>query len=193
LKKKTPGCQVVAISGDKAAAQPALKVIDEAVGSKWALCVGISIFQEPTINLKYAAKDATDFSNFLVAKGNFPAEHVRLLTDENASREGILGELGEKWLGQKVKKNDLVVIYISRHGSQSMQQANNTNFLVADDTNKDALLSSGIPMQRLTQIIKEQVPSDRILLVLDVIVAQSLMVKRDSLDMMMSTSLNWLR
>ena len=168
LKKKIPGYQVAEVSGDKTVAQPPLKVIDAAVGNKWALCIGISSFQDPTINLKYAAKDATDFINFLVAKGNFPADHVRLLTDENASRENILGELGEKWLGRKVKKNDLVVIYISSHGSQSMQQANNTNFLVAYDTNKDALLSSGIPMQWLTQIIKEQVPSDRILLVLDV-------------------------
>ena len=168
LKKKISGYQVADASAEKPSTQPSLKVIDAAVGSKWALCVGISSFQDPTINLKYAAKDATDFSNFLVAKGNFPADHVRLLTDENASRENILGELGEKWLGHKVKKDDLVVIYISSHGSQSMQQANNTNFLVAYDTNKDALLSSGIPMQWLTQIIKEQVPSDRILLVLDV-------------------------
>jgi tetratricopeptide (TPR) repeat protein len=188
LKKKIPGYQVIEISGDKTAAQPPLKIVDGATGSKWALCVGISSFQDPTINLKYAAKDATDFSNFLVAKGNFPADHVHLLTDENASREGILGELGEKWLGHKVKKNDLVVIYISSHGSQSMQQANNTNFLVAYDTNKDALLSSGIPMQRLTQIIKEQVPSDRILLVLDVCHSGSVvdgekgLVRHDDID-----------
>ncbi|MFT2543646.1 hypothetical protein ACMWP9_37310, partial [Escherichia coli] len=70
--KKLPGYQVIPITSDKADDQAPLKVIDAGIGSKWALCVGISSFQDPSINLKYAAKDATDFSNFLVAKGNFP-------------------------------------------------------------------------------------------------------------------------
>jgi tetratricopeptide (TPR) repeat protein len=138
------------------------------ITDKWCLCIGISSFKDPSINLKYSAKDATDFRNFLVAQGNFKSDHVKLLTDSAATRENIIGQLGDQWLGKVVKPTDLVVIYVSSHGSQSMQQASGANFLVAYDTNKDALVATGIPMQWLSEMVKEQVKSKRTLLVLDV-------------------------
>jgi len=138
------------------------------ITDKWCLCVGISNFQDSTINLQYAAKDATDFRNFLVAKGNFREDHVKLLTDATATRENILAQLGDKWLGKVAKPTDLVIVYISSHGSQAMQKANGTNFLVAYDSNKSSLLASGIPMQWLSEMVKEQMKSNRILLILDV-------------------------
>jgi uncharacterized caspase-like protein len=93
---------------------------------------------------------------------------VKLLTDESASRENIIGLLGEKWLATHVKPDDLVVVYVSSHGSAAADQAGGKNFLVAYDTNKNSLLATGIPMQWLTSIIAEQVRSDRIVLILDV-------------------------
>ena len=138
------------------------------ITDKWCLCIGISNFKDSSINLKYAAKDATDFRNFIAANGNFKEDHIKLLTDDQATRENILAQLGDSWLGHVAKPTDLVVIYISSHGSQAMKQAGGTNFLVAYDTNKDSLLSSGIPMQWLSEMVKEQVHSNRILLILDV-------------------------
>jgi tetratricopeptide (TPR) repeat protein len=141
---------------------------DRPVTDKWALVIGISNFKDPSINLKFAAKDATDFKNFLVNTEHFRADHVKLLTDESASRENIIGLLGEKWLATHVKPDDLVVVYVSSHGSAAADQAGGKNFLVAYDTNKNSLLATGIPMQWLTSIIAEQVRSDRIVLILDV-------------------------
>jgi tetratricopeptide (TPR) repeat protein len=141
---------------------------DRPVTGKWALVIGISNFKDSSINLKFAAKDATDFRNFLVSTGNFKADHVKLLTDESASRENIIGMLGEKWLASHVKPDDLVVVYVSSHGSAPADQAGGANFLVAHDTNKNSLLATGIPMQWLTNIVAEQVHSDRIILILDV-------------------------
>ncbi len=138
------------------------------VGNKYALVVGISNFEDKSINLRYAAKDATDFANFLTTRGNFKADNVKLLTDENATRQGIIDALGKKWLGSKANSNDLVIIYVSSHGSPAKEEANKNNFLVAYDTNKNSLLATGIPMQWLSQIIKDEVRSDRIVLVLDV-------------------------
>jgi tetratricopeptide (TPR) repeat protein len=165
LRKTIPGGDANASSTLilKAGTSAAAPITD-----KWCLCIGISNFQDPTINLKYAAKDATDFRNFILTGGNFKEDHVKLLTDAQATRENILSELGDKWLGHVAKPTDLVVIYISSHGSQAMKQAGGTNFLVAYDTNKDSLLSSGIPMQWLSEMVKEQVHSNRILLILDV-------------------------
>jgi len=135
---------------------------------KWALCIGISNFEDPSINLKYSAKDATDFRDFIVSSGNFNPDHVKLLIDKDATRQNIIDQLGKKWLGKSAQANDLVMIYISSHGSSAMQQAGGANFLVAYDTSRDSLLATGIPMQWLNQIMQEEVHSDRIILILDV-------------------------
>src|ERR1700733_2657789 len=49
-----------------------------------------------------------------------------------------------------------------------MEKARGANFLVAYDTNKTSLLVSGIPMQWLSEMVKEQMKSNRTLLILDV-------------------------
>src|SRR3990167_6667139 len=92
---------------------------DTPVADKWALIIGISKFKDPTINLKYPAKDARDLYNFLVSEGNFAPDHVKLLLNEQATRGKILSELGDKWLPRVANPNDLVLIYISSHGSPS--------------------------------------------------------------------------
>lgn len=138
------------------------------VTNKYALVIGISNFEDESINLRYAAKDATDFANFLTTRGNFKAENVKLLTDEHATRQGIIDALGKKWLGAKASSNDLVIIYVSSHGSPEKEEADKNNFLVAYDTNKKSLLATGIPIQWLSKIIDDEVSSERIVLILDV-------------------------
>lgn len=138
------------------------------IKDKWALVIGISNFKYSNINLRYAAKDATDFDKYLTSYGRFAKDHVKLLTDGEATRENIVKMLGEGWLGKNAAPDDLVVIYISSHGSSSRGEAGGVNFLVAQDTNPNALLSTGIPMQWLTGIIHEQVKSRKVVLVLDV-------------------------
>jgi tetratricopeptide (TPR) repeat protein len=139
---------------------------DRPVTGKWALVVGISNFKDSSINLRFAAKDATDFKNFLVNNEKFKADHVKLLTDESATRENIIGLLGDKWLANHVRPDDLVVVYVSSHGSSAARDANGTNFMVAYDTNKNSLAATGIPMQWLTNIVSEQVHSAKVRLVL---------------------------
>jgi tetratricopeptide (TPR) repeat protein len=137
------------------------------VKDKWALVVGISKFQDPDITLKYAAKDAKDFAEYLVKEGNFAPDHVHTLTDEQATRENILAELGDRWLPRVASPDDLVVIFISSHGSPSKADVRGTNYLVAYNTNKASLYATGVPMQDLTKIVKERVHSDRIVMLLD--------------------------
>ncbi|MDZ4838286.1 MAG: tetratricopeptide repeat protein [Candidatus Melainabacteria bacterium] len=140
---------------------------DKAVTDKWALVVGISNFKDTSINLKYAAKDATDFKNFLVTQENFADDHVMLLTDADATKDAIISKLGQGWLGSRAKDGDLVVVYVSSHGSPSHEDVG-VNFLVAHDTDKFKLVSTGVPMQWLTKIIQEQVKSKRVVVILDV-------------------------
>lgn len=143
------------------------QLTDKSVNDKWAIVIGVSNFKDQSINLKYAAKDATDFRNFLVTHENFKADHVQLMTDANATKEKIISKLGDGWLGRVAKKDDLVLIYASSHGSAAQDDVG-VNFLVTYDTDKSKLVSTGLPMQWLTKIIQEQIHSDRVVVILDV-------------------------
>jgi tetratricopeptide (TPR) repeat protein len=152
---------------------PSLKVSDtkdpgRPIGDKWALVVGISNYRDSSINLRYAAKDATDFRNYLVQEAHFRPDHVRLLTDSEATRSNIVDYMGDKWLKRLASPNDLVVIYVSGHGSAVKHEASDTNFLVPYDCSLDNLILSGIPMQWLTSGLKHLVNCNRAILILDV-------------------------
>jgi len=137
------------------------------IKDKWALVVGISQFQNPKLKLLYAAKDAQDFSQYLIKEGNFAPDHVKLLTDGDATQKRIMSELGSKWLPHMANPDDLVVIFISSHGSPADMDMEGVNYLVAHDTDVDDLYTTGIEMQDLIGTIKRRVHSDRVVLILD--------------------------
>ena len=145
----------------------ALEVVNRPVRDKWALIIGISEFADKNLNLHYPAKDAKDFAEFLVKEGNFSKDHVKLLVNQDATRGNILSALGDKWLPHVANPDDLVLIYISSHGSSSEMDNNGVNYLLAYDSQVDNLYASGLPMQDLTRTIKARVHSDRVVLVLD--------------------------
>ena len=154
-------------TGGEETAGAALDITNRPVRDKWALIIGISNFQDKNLNLKYPAKDARDFHDFLIKEANFAPDHVKLLVDEKATRANILSELGDKWLPRVANPDDLVLIYISSHGSASDMDIGGVNYLLAHDRQVDSLYASGLPMQDLTRIIKGRVHSDRVVLVLD--------------------------
>jgi len=141
--------------------------IESPIRDKWAVIVGISDFQDSSINLRYAAKDAKDFRDFLVKEKNFAPDHVQLLTDKAATRANILSALGNRFLPRVAERNDLVIIYFSTHGSPSSLDIGGLNYLVAHDTDINDLYATGIAMQDLVRIIKGRVLSERVMLVLD--------------------------
>lgn len=154
-----PNITPTAVSAGKATPRP--------VREKWALVIGISNFKDPALNLKYSAKDARDFHDYLIKRGNFKPENTKLLIDEEATRENILELLGDSWLPKVVQPDDLVVIYISSHGSPSELDVGGDNFLVVYDTKPTSLFTSGISMKHLMPTIKERLKSDRVLCVFD--------------------------
>lgn len=143
------------------------KLINKSIGDKWALVIGISKFANPTYNLKYAAKDAQDFYNYLVTDGKFKRDHVVLLLNEKATRRNIMAAFGDKFLPAVAREGDLVAIYVSTHGTPSAKDPGKRNFLVAHDTEADALYETGIDMDELSRRIREGVQTDRALIVLD--------------------------
>src|SRR5271170_7298794 len=59
------------------------------IADKWAVVIGCSRFADSRVpTLKYSAKDAQDFANFLTDPqgGRFKKDHVKVLTNEDATK-----------------------------------------------------------------------------------------------------------
>ncbi len=139
---------------------------DRPIKDKWAVVIGVSKFSNPNIpQLRYPAKDAQDFANFLVAKENFARDHVLQLTDDKATKVRILEAFGDGWLPQRVMKDDLVCVYISTHGSPADRAGE--NFICAYDSDPDHPYATGIRLQDLSKELQVRTGCDRLVLLLD--------------------------
>jgi len=81
------------------------------------LAVGVNKYQDKSLTLDFAAKDAQDIAaNFQkCCKGELYQDvHSEVLVDAAARKDAILKHLAE--MRAKVKPNDLVVIYFAGHG-----------------------------------------------------------------------------
>lgn len=143
------------------------KKVDTKVGDKWALVICISKFKNSKYDLVYAAKDAKDFYNFLVNEANFKRDHVKLLLDQQATRAKIMGAFGSSWLPRMTEPGDLVVVYVSTHGTPKDVDNGGRNYIVAHDTDAEDLYPTGVDMDEIYRRIKEGVKTDRVLIVLD--------------------------
>lgn len=140
------------------------------IEDKWAVVIGIGDFVDPSIpKLRYSSKDARDFYDYLVdpTQGKFKPDHVRLLLDKNATKINIMDALGDSFLPHAANPKDLVVIYLSTHGSPAGADIRGVNYVVAYDTQVRKLFATGIEMNQLLRMIKERVHTNRIVLVLD--------------------------
>jgi hypothetical protein len=137
------------------------------IDDKWALVVGVSKFENSGIDLKYPAKDAKDFRDYLINEANFRPDHVKLLVNEEATKERVLTELGDKWLPKRAHPNDLVVVYLSTHGSPSSLDGEGVNYLVMHNTDPQRLYATGLAVQDLAFALKSRVHAKRSVLIMD--------------------------
>ncbi len=84
----------------------------------YILSIGINQFADSSNNLHYAAKDALDFQKLMQEKSGtlFAPEniHVTSLTDQQASKQGIIGKLDE--LSGQIKPWDSFILFVASHG-----------------------------------------------------------------------------
>jgi tetratricopeptide (TPR) repeat protein len=140
------------------------------IQDKWAVVIGLADFADPSIpKLRYSGKDAKDFYDYLVdpAGGRFAKDHVKLLVNTDATKVNIMDVLGDSFLPHGAAPGDLVVIYLSTHGSPAGADINGVNYVVAYDTQVNKMFATGIEMKQLIRIIKERVHTNRIMLVMD--------------------------
>lgn len=150
---------VVTVTADSPSAQPP---------NLYAVMVGISKYKGKELNLKYAAKDATDLSAVVAAAArkflnNDGKEHVfmyNLTTQEDRyllpEKAGIIQTLEE--IGKKAGPNDILFLFFAGHGIMAGDQKK-FYFLTADAssfTDAGAIANTGISMAELTEWMKPQ-------------------------------------
>jgi tetratricopeptide (TPR) repeat protein len=93
-----------------------------AVPESYALVIGIAHYANlpESAQLQYPDRDAQSIYTTLISQqgGEFPANHVHVLTGAQATRANILQEL-EGWLSAVTGPNDRVLIYFAGHGFMS--------------------------------------------------------------------------
>lgn len=89
------------------------------LGDRWAVVIGISSYKDKKLNLKYADNDARSFYNALKDKCRFDDKHIRLLLNEDATRENIRKNI-DGWLYQNTKESDKIIVFFSGHGTQDL-------------------------------------------------------------------------
>jgi uncharacterized caspase-like protein len=147
------------------------------VQQKWALVVGIGNFTDSGIpRLNYTTSDADAFAEALKDPniGQFPADNVHELTNENATTKNIKEELN--WIARHAQPNDLVVIYVATHGTpRTVDSAGGANYLVTYDTeaykegslDEDAIYATAYPMIELADAVSSRMKALRTAIFLD--------------------------
>ena len=129
--------------------------------SSWALVVGINDYTcAPPLG--YAVNDASGVVACLEPLG-FPQENATLLTDSDATRERILGELAG--LRAKVGSDDRVLFFFAGHGHTETGHRGEVGFLVPSD-GVPANLQTLIRWDDLTRIA-ELIPAKHALFIMD--------------------------
>jgi uncharacterized caspase-like protein len=146
------------------------------VAQKWALVVGIGRFTDSSIpRLNYTTADASSFAAELTDPqiGRFPASHVHVLTDEQATTKNI--KEGLNWIARHAAANDLVVVYVATHGTPRTLDSGGANYLVTYDTevysggsfNEDAMFATAYPMVELANTVASRMKALRTAVILD--------------------------
>ena len=90
----------------------------------YVLSVGVSDYEGTKNDLHFADVDAKRVAQFFIDAG-VPSGHIKLLTNQNATRQNILSTLNTVF--SAAQPNDVVIFYFSGHGDKGV-------FLPADFT-----------------------------------------------------------
>ena len=170
LKRGVNMITVVARDSDNLVTRKSLEInYTEERGDIWAVVIGVSRYKHVEA-LKFADNDARAFYNYLIADNAIPADHVILLTNEDATLQRIKDVLGVE-IKQKARKQDTVIIYFAGHGAPEPDNASPDGdglekYFLTYDTDPQRLYSTALPMQEVARIFG-RIDSERIVLIQD--------------------------
>jgi tetratricopeptide (TPR) repeat protein len=146
--------------------KPEARATNRPIKQKWAVIVGLGKFKEK--RLDYGTnmdRAATNFYDYAINPqcGRFQKDHVKLLLNSDSTSQNIVASLSKPWLGSLAGPDDLVVVFISTLGFPTTDGG---SYLCAYDCALDNVYGTCLSIQNLMSTLKQNVKSDRILLVL---------------------------
>jgi hypothetical protein len=124
--------------------------IKDIYSQSWALVIGINAYQnvEP---LNYAVNDAVAVKDMLVEKYGFKETNIRLILDEEATKDNIIKGFSD--ILTQAKEKDRVVVFYAGHGeTYKLPSGGDMGYLIPVDGNLDNLYLSSIPMKAVYDI-----------------------------------------
>lgn len=140
-------------------------IIPKTFSDGYALLIGVGRNQYDPWSLPITVNDAKALRDVLqhTERCAYPADHIRLLYNEEATRSSILD--GISWLTQQTLANDntTAIIFFSGHGWRDKQD---NYFLVPHDVDPNNIPESAISGQAFTAAIRD-IYASRLLVILD--------------------------
>lgn len=120
---------------------PGVTISQQQVPRVWLLTVGVSQYDRKEFSLKYADRDARSIYDFFGSPqgGSVPEDRRYLLTNAQATRAKILGELQE--IAGRSGEDDMIVVFLAMH---AMGGVTDPFYFLTHDTDPKALLATGI-------------------------------------------------
>ena len=137
------------------------------IDERWAVVIGVGKYESADIpDLEFAGADARAVYEFLTssAAGPFEEDHVRFLTDKQATGEAMRDALFV--FLQQADWDDLVFIYYAGHGAPDPNRPDNL-YLLPTDSDLDALASTAFPMWDVKTALRRQIAAECVIVVAD--------------------------
>ncbi len=82
----------------------------------YVLAIGVGAYQDPSLKLGFAAKDARDFAKSMERQkgGLYRDVTVRVLADQKATKDDILD--GLEWIQRETTSRDVAMVFLAGHG-----------------------------------------------------------------------------
>jgi len=131
-------------------------------GSRHGLVVGIEQYRDARLNLRCAAADAKAIFDLMTDPdcGMFPKDNVRLLLNEQATREAIWRALAA--LRRSAGENDTVWVYYAGHAAPEESNI----YWVTHDADVDDLYGTGLSNDQISKVLAD-IRAKRLLVLLD--------------------------
>lgn len=133
----------------------------------WAVIIGINEYQSWP-KLRYAVNDANGIEEMLVSRFGFQRDHIRKLTNGEATRQRIMQVLGDELSdSRRVQREDRVFFFFAGHGAtRTLDDGRQIGFIVPVDADRSNYYSTAISMTALREAA-DLIPAKHLYFVMD--------------------------
>ncbi|MCX7965895.1 MAG: caspase family protein, partial [Syntrophorhabdaceae bacterium] len=116
----------------------------------YILAIGVSRYRDESLTLRFAHKDARDFTDtMLKQKGRLYSDvKVKLLTDDMATRDEIMD--GLEWLQRETTSRDIAMVFIAGHG---LNDSAGIYYFLPQNADTDKLKRTAVPFSDIKNTV----------------------------------------